>query len=131
MNSSYTKALVVEDDLWMQPLVKAAIESAIPGVAIDWSESAEEGIRRSRFSRYAVIVADINLKPNSETGLDLWYKWREECPDIPILLMSSIPIEIFTRKMGLYGPYYLHKPFSVLQCKEVIRNLVSHSGISS
>jgi DNA-binding NtrC family response regulator len=129
--STYQRALVVEDDLWMQPLISMAIQSAIPGISIDWVESAEEAIRKARCHAYSVIIADINLKPNRETGLDFWYSCREECPEIPVLLTSSIPVEVFAKKMGLYGPPYLPKPFSVTQCKDVIQGLVSHSGLSS
>jgi DNA-binding NtrC family response regulator len=125
------RALVVEDDLWMQPLVTLALKSAIPGVEVDWAESVEEALRRTRHSHYEVIVADIHLKPNRETGIDLWYQCREECPEIPMLLTSSIPVEKFSERMGHYGPNYLPKPFSVNECKEVIKNLVSPIGPAS
>jgi DNA-binding NtrC family response regulator len=125
------RALVVEDDLWMQPLISLALQSAIPGISIDWVDSAEEAINRVRYNQYAVILADIQLKPNRNTGIDLWYSCREECPEVPILLTSSIPVDTFSKQMKLYGPHYLSKPFSVRECKEVIRNLVSHQGLSS
>jgi DNA-binding NtrC family response regulator len=119
---------VVEDDLWMRPLISLALQSCIYGVQIDWVESAEEAIRRTRLFRYRVILADIYLKPNGNTGIELWNQCREECPEVPIVLMSSIPVENFCKKMGLYGPHYLTKPFNLTQCKEVIRNLVLMDG---
>jgi DNA-binding NtrC family response regulator len=125
------RALVVEDDLWMQPLITSALRSAIPGVTIDWVESAEEGLNQTRFFQYSIIVSDIHLKPNRKTGLDLWYSCREECPEVPILLTSSAPIDEFARKMGLYGPHYLPKPFNSEFCKEIIQNLVSHHNLTS
>jgi DNA-binding NtrC family response regulator len=125
------RALVLEDDLWMQPIVNSAIKMAIPGVQIDWVESAQDALGMTRLLKYAVILADVNLKPNRETGLDFWYACREECPEIPIVLMSSIPTDVFSKKMGVYGPHYLPKPFHIYQCKEVIRNLVSYTTLTS
>ena len=125
------RALVVEDDLWMRPLLTLALKNAIPGVQVDWVESANEALNKVRYHPYSVIVADINLKPNRKTGLDFWYSCREEYPEIPILLTSSTPIDEFTKKMGQYGPHYLHKPFSINQCQEVLRNLVSFECMTS
>ncbi len=128
IKSAPQKALVVEDDLWMKPLISLALQSSIYGVEIDWVESAEEAIRRARTFRYRVILADIYLKPNGNTGIEFWYQCREECPETPIVLMSSIPVDHFSKKMGHYGPHYLPKPFTLTQCKAVIRNLVDVDG---
>lgn len=128
LKSTPQKALVVEDDLWMKPLISLALQSSIYGVEIDWVESAEEAIRRARAFRYRVILADIYLKPNGNTGIEFWYQCRDECPETPIVLMSSIPVDHFSSKMGLYGPHYLPKPFTLTQCKAVIRNLVEADG---
>ena len=128
---THRRALVVEDDLWMKPLITSALRSAIPGILIDWVQTAEEALRRTRYSRYSVIVSDICLKPNQQTGLDLWYQCREECPEVPILLTSTTPVDTFSQKMGRYGAHYLPKPFSLQQCKEVIKNLVYHTGLTS
>jgi DNA-binding NtrC family response regulator len=125
------RALVVEDDLWMRPLVIHAFQSAVPGIEVDWVESAEEAVNRTRILNYAVIMADIQLKPNRKTGLELWYQCREECPEVPVLLTSSMSVDAFFERMGRYNPYYLSKPFDVSQCKEVIRNLVSNVGPAS
>jgi DNA-binding NtrC family response regulator len=130
-NNKSQRALVVEDDLWMRPLISLALQSSIYDVEIDWVESAEEAIRRARLFRYRVILADVYLKPNGNTGIEFWYQCKEECPETPIVLMSSIPVENFSKKMGLYGPHYLSKPFNLAQCKEVIRNLVSVDGATS
>jgi DNA-binding NtrC family response regulator len=127
----YERALVVEDDLWMQPLINLALRSALPGVVIDWVETAEEALRKTRFSKYTVILADINLRPNSSSGLDFWFCCREECPETPMLLMSSISVDEFAKKMTLYDPPYLSKPFNMTECKEVIKNLVSCQYLSS
>ena len=125
------RALVVEDDLWMKPLIGAAIRAAIPGVWIDWVESAEEAIRRTRLFSYLLIIADVNLKPNQNTGVDLWHSCREECPEIPVLLMSSTTVDTFAKQMRMYSPHYLSKPFTVGECKEVIKNLVAFQCASS
>ncbi len=128
LTSNPQRALVVEDDLWMRPLISLALQSALYGVEIDWVESAEEAIRRVRLFEYRVILADIYLRPNGNTGIEFWYQCREECPETPIVLMSSIPVESFSKKMGLYGPHYLPKPFDLAQCKAVIGNLVHVDG---
>jgi DNA-binding NtrC family response regulator len=125
------RALVVEDDLWMQPIIKPALRAAISGVAIDWVETAEEALRKSRVASYSLILADICLKQNGSTGIDLWYSWRSECPEVPVLLMSSIPVDLFTKKMAKYGPMYLPKPFGMGQCADVIRNMISFTGAVS
>jgi DNA-binding response OmpR family regulator len=125
------RALVVEDDFWMQPLLSLALRTAVQGIEIDWVESAEEALRKTRHVPYRIILADIYLKPNRNTGIDFWYSCREECPEIPIVLMSGLPVDSFSKKMGLYGPHYLAKPFQLAECKEVIRNLVFCSGLSS
>ena len=130
-HSGVLRALVVEDDLWMRPVISPALKLAIPGVMIDWVESAEEGMKKTQLESYSVIVADINLKPNRATGLDFWYFCREECPETPILLTSTLPVDDFVEKMGLYFAHYLPKPFTATDCREVIRNLVAYSSLCS
>ena len=125
------RALVVEDDPWMQLLITPVIKSAIPGAAVDWIGSAEEALNMVRYQKYSVIVADINLRPNCKTGLDFWFTCREEYPEVPILLTSSIPVDIFSQRMGLYGPHYISKPFNMVQFKEVIKNLVFYDCLTS
>lgn len=126
--STHARALVVEDDLWMKPVITSALKKALPGIVIDWVESAEDALDKTRASNYSLIMADINLQPNRQTGIDFWKDCNEHCPEVPILLTSSIPVDAFAEKMGVYGPYYLLKPFSVAQCQEVIENMVSFFG---
>jgi DNA-binding NtrC family response regulator len=125
------RALIVERDHNMRPLVASAIQSAIPGVCVDWVDSKDDALLKIKNHSYSVIVADIYLKPSRGSGLDLWRSCQKSHPEIPMLLTSSIPIDDFSKKMGLFGPHHLSQPFTLGQCKEVIKNLVSFDCLTS
>ena len=127
------RALVVEDDIWMKPLITLALKSAMPGVLIDWVDSVEEALKKAEKRQYDLMISDIYLNPGRETGLGFWYRCQEKFPETPILLTSSIPIDSFARSMEEDGmaPHYLAKPFNVNQFKTVIEELTSSAGLSS
>lgn len=127
------RALVVEDDVWMKPVITLALKSALSDIVIDWVGTAEEALKKTQANHYDLIIADIYLNPGSETGLGLWYRWQNACPETPVLLTSSIPVDIFAKSVSSQdsGPYYLPKPFNIDQCKHAIEGLVSSIEICS
>ena len=126
------RALVVEDDIWMKPLITLALKAAMPGVVIDWVDSVEDALKKAEKQQYDLMVSDIYLNPGDETGLSFWYMCQEKFPETPILLTSSIPVDSFARSMeGGLSPHYLPKPFNVNQFKMVVEELTSSAGLSS
>lgn len=125
------RALVLEDDIWMKPLIITALKSVISDIRVDWVDSVEDAMRKIRFRQYSVVVVDIHLKQNTESGLEFWNFCQREFSEVPIILTSSIPIDDFSKKMGWYGTHYLFKPFTISQCSDAIRNIVSFIGPAS
>ena len=125
------RVLVVEDDIWMKPLITKALKSAIQTVDIDWVSSAEEAFKKAHAGRYDVIISDIYLDPGQETGIGFWEYCQKQCPETPILLTSSIPVDSFARSMEGSVVHYLPKPFDVNQCKIVIESMLGAGNLSS
>ena len=126
------RVLVAEDDIWLRPILAAGLQEALPGVEIDWVETADDALSMIQATEYQLIVSDIFLR-GDETGLRIWNQCQMHRPEIPVLLTSSIPIDVMTQAMGREGAEvrYLKKPFNLNECKQVFEAMLSFTGLSS
>jgi DNA-binding response OmpR family regulator len=123
--------LVIEDDPGCETVITRVLSSIDPQAVIDSEESAEQALetleRRAQTGdqAYDLIIADIFLS-GKVTGLDFWQKYRDEHPDIPILFISSLPVNRFFETIGrnTIAPAYLPKPFHAGEAKQIIKGLL-------
>lgn len=123
--------LVIEDDPGCEAVITRVLSSIDPEAIIDSEESAEQAIetleRRSgaKERAYDLIIADIFLSGKT-TGLDFWEKYRDKHPEIPILFISSLPVNRYFDTIGrnMVAPAYLPKPFHVGEAKQIIEGLL-------
>lgn len=134
------RILVVEDDPLMMSLLKKAILDVLPGSEIFWATSLEQAfikiIQNSTILEkkpYELIVADVFLK-GSGTGLDLWRVLCATYPQIPFLVISSLSEENIVTAVGeaeKKNLFFFRKPFSFLECKQKIKNILVDNVIKN
>jgi DNA-binding NtrC family response regulator len=123
-------ALVVEDDLFLRPLLGPIIRAALPGAQICWVQTAEEAIDLLKLGEFDLVIADIYLKGKT-TGLQLWKDVDSMMPEIPFVFMSGLAYSEFVKAVGRdkVAPPFLEKPLNVNNCKELLQ-AVMKSGQS-
>ena len=126
------RVLVIEDDLWLQPVVTGVVLSVDSRIKIDWCTNADQiladldGNWRALL-KYDLVVADIFL-PGSTSGLDLWKSCRLACPNVQFLMMSGLSPEQFHAEMAGQRkcPPFLAKPFDVAECRRLVEKLLQY-----
>ena len=126
------RVLVAEDDVWLRPILAAGLQEVVPGVEIDWVETADDALSMIQATEYQLVIADIFLR-GDQTGLGIWNQCQLHRPEMPVLLTSSIPIDVMTLAMAREGAEvrYLKKPFNLNECKQVFEAMLSFTGPSS
>jgi DNA-binding NtrC family response regulator len=125
--------LIVEDDLDLYMVIETVLQGIDPSVRIDWATSAETAAvqlresGRRRFG-YDLIVADIFLNGEG-TGVDLWNQCHDICPEVPMIIMSSLPPHKYEAMLGqqAISPPYLAKPFKLQECKMLFREMLKYA----
>lgn len=107
--------LIVEDEPGTQALLRRHIMKIDPDAHVDCAPTAEiaqcllqeAGVTRSG---YDLVLCDLQLPGAS--GLALWNRTRENCPDLEFLFVSGISIEDWMKKLGPYDvwPALMRKP---------------------
>jgi DNA-binding response OmpR family regulator len=130
------RVLVIEDDLCLETILCRILKAVSPEIEIDWLTSAEEALLRIEPTRgiaeggYDLVLADIFLDGHT-TGIDFWETCQALRPDLPVLLMSGMPIDEFFRTIGResVSPPYLPKPFSVGECGQIIESMLKYGRL--
>lgn len=129
------RVLVVEDDMELTGPIDRAIRSISPLVNIEWVTSTEaaisrieNGISTRNGKPYDLVLADIFLE-GSLTGVDLWRICQSCLPEVPVVLMSGLPVDRFFNTLGenVISPPYLSKPFKVGECKQLLQGILNYS----
>lgn len=135
-SNSERKVLVVEDDTDLTAIIDDVLKSIDPKITVDWATSADQAIdliegrlRESEESPYEMILADIFLEGNA-TGVDLWRLCKKSLPQIPIVVMSSLPVNQFFTMLGhdTIAPPFLGKPFQAGQCKQMLEGILAQKA---
>jgi CheY-like chemotaxis protein len=129
------RVLVVEDDLDLLTVLETVLKSIDPAVQIDWATSAENAIIQLKETKkgtseqvYDLIVADIFLNGES-TGIDLWNQCNQICPKVPVVIMSSLPLNKYLTVLGpqAISPPFLEKPLALGECRQLFEGMFSYS----
>jgi hypothetical protein len=64
--------------------------------------------------------------------MDLWNTCQVIAPQIPILIMSAMPLDMFFKCVGprAIAPPFLSKPFQLGECHQVLSGLLSQASSS-
>lgn len=126
------KVLIVEDDLFLAAIVGRAVYDINADSDIDWATSLEQalekmikGIDQIGQSPYELVIADIMLNGRG-TGLDLWKVFCRTYPDVPVMIMSSLPQNEVFEAIGSESQAnlnFLKKPFSMGDLKTNIKEI--------
>ena len=127
------RVLVVEDDLDLHFVLEAILKSIDPWVELDWATNAEHATLQLKESvravnrPYDLIVADIFLDGES-TGIDLWNDCHEICPEVPIVIMSSLSTHKYLAALGTQAicPPFLSKPLELTECKQLFEGMFTY-----
>ena len=126
------KVLIVEDDLFLAAIVGRAVYDNNADSDIDWATSLEQalekmikGIDQIGQSPYELVIADIMLNGRG-TGLDLWKVFCRTYPEVPVMIMSSLPQNEVFEAIGAEEQSnfnFLKKPFSMGDLKTNIKEI--------
>lgn len=127
-----SKVLIVEDDLFLAAIVGRAIYDINADSDIDWATSLEQalgkvinGINQIGQSPYELVIADIMLEGRG-TGLDLWKVFCRTYPNVPVMVISSLPESEVNNAIGFESQSnlnYLKKPFTMGDLKNNIKEI--------
>jgi DNA-binding NtrC family response regulator len=126
--------LIVEDDLDLLAILETVLQNIDPMVELDWATSADNALiqlkaaARTSKQSYDLIVADIFLNGEA-TGIDLWNKCHEVYPEVPVVIMSSLPVHKYLSILGeqTISPPFLAKPFELGECKQLFREMFKYA----
>ena len=116
--------LVVEDDVFLKPLIRQLISSVAPGAEIHWSTGVSDARKLLRKKKFDLIIADCLL--GGDSGLVLWDYCKEKHPKIHMLMMSGLSAKTFEKLVGEKRalPPFVQKPFNIRECQGMIADLL-------
>lgn len=83
------RVLVVDDDLTMLAVCRAALRDLVPDARIDTARSGEEALLRLRNGPFDLVLADQHM--SRATGIDVLETARKESPQALRVLMTGDP----------------------------------------
>jgi DNA-binding response OmpR family regulator len=117
------RMLVVEDDWDLEPIVRRAVCSLDPPVAVDWCTSVEQAHERLLRRYYDVVLADYVLE-GDRAGIALRSECWELQPQAVFAMTSSWPLAEYLHSIGRPGSPFLAKPFDVWRCRAFVAALL-------
>lgn len=125
------RVFVVEDDHSYETILGRVLRSIDPEMHIDWAKTGESATSRlkdavMRNESYDLIIADIFLKGHT-TGIELWDRCQNWFPEVPVLIVSGLPLPSFFKAIGsnAVAPPYLEKPFAMGEARQLIESLLA------
>jgi DNA-binding NtrC family response regulator len=118
--------LIVEDDVFLKPLMAKVVYENYPHANLLWTTSVQDGKKLLVHEWPDLVIVDC-LLGNGETGLDLWNYCRKYCSEIPFLMMSGLSQNSIRRLSSdplLTLPPLIQKPFYSPECKLMLDGLM-------
>ncbi|HEX6558772.1 MAG TPA: sigma-54 dependent transcriptional regulator [Longimicrobiales bacterium] len=118
---SAPRLLIIDDE----PMLRRVLELALAdrGFHVDATGTASDGIARAARGDIDVVLTDLQLPDRS--GLDVLAALREQCADLPVILITgfgTVETAVQAMKLGAYD--YVLKPFQVDDIENVLRRAV-------
>ncbi len=128
------RALIIDDDVTMRPLMEYIVNKAMPGAYVDWADGADSAIKliedKINANRpYDIVIADVFLS-SQKTGIDLWRDYSGA--GLNFLLISAIhPAKFRGMLRGTERPpIFLQKPILPDECAEILQIIVNRPEFS-
>ena len=115
------KVLVVDDD----PVVLKSCQRVLTeeGFELALASSAAGALVRLKEGCFDLLLADIKMP--EKDGLFLMEQARQQCPDIPVLVMSGYPTpDTISRSAALGATDFIAKPFTPDELIEAIHSVM-------
>jgi|GEM_PF-6987838 len=118
--------LVVDDDVFLKPIMRRIIRSIDPSIEMHWATSLKDACIRLESVDYSMVVVDCLLQKDA-SGLALWELCKTNYPDLPFLMISGLSRKSIEHISGpdKTMPSFLHKPFLSRECGDRIREALS------
>ncbi|MGK5086369.1 response regulator [Bdellovibrionota bacterium FG-2] len=114
--------LVVEDDLFMKPILIRILQSMDATIKVYWAVSVDEARVALAEGAFSLVIADYFLLGESN-GLDLWRHCQNEVPKMPFVMVSGLEPDVFRKLInGKVVPRFLQKPFYPKQCRALVED---------
>lgn len=123
------RVLLIDDDPSLEPVFDALLHEVNTEIDIDYVTSAEAAFERLneasgiwKSTPYDLIIADVFLDGKA-TGVDVWSLCQEAYPQMPALVMSSLPLNRILELIGRnsINPLFLQKPFHFASCRRTLQ----------
>ncbi|WP_447983331.1 response regulator [Nitrospira sp. Nam74] len=103
------RVLLIDDQPTILMLVQALLERTLPGVHVITADSAAKALHVLQKEPCDVVLSDVSMP--GEDGFFVLKQVRRQWPDLPVVLMSGVPLAQEARTAGANG--FLLKPFNL------------------
>ncbi len=133
MSQENRRILLVEDDIEMHHVIDGIIRAIDSKIDLEWVSSAEVALKRLEEINHTagavpfeLVVSDIFLDGKT-TGIDLWNLCQKVYPDMPMVVMSGLPLHKFVDFVGDKSlcPPYIQKPLRIPHCRQLLQEILA------
>ncbi len=118
------RILIVDDEPSLREFVADALGGA--GYAVETAADATQAPEKLHCQHFDLLLTDFHMPRKS--GLDLILEMRTDGQDIPAILMSGRPAELFAEHPGLQVSALLSKPFMLSELLDVTASVLRSVG---
>lgn len=118
------RILVVDDESSLRNFVASALAGA--GYLVDTAGNATEALEKLHCGNFDFLLTDYHMP--RKTGIDLIRQMRADGLEIPTVLMTGRPAELFTEHPGLQVNAVLSKPFMLSELLDITASVLRSIG---
>jgi DNA-binding NarL/FixJ family response regulator len=118
------RILLADDHTIIRKGLKQILLDEYPSAIIEEANDAEEVIKKTMTTSYSIIICDLSMPGRS--GMDVVLHMKQNCPEIPVLLLSLHPENqygIRAIKAGAAG--YLNKDAAPAELVTAVQRIVN------
>ena len=117
------KLLLVDDHPIVRDSIARVLQDSFPSLLIEEASNGQEAINKIWKSNYNMVLLDISMP--GRDGLNTLTQLRSIKPELPILILSILPEELYgprVLKSGAFG--YLEKTYSTEELVRAVGKLI-------
>lgn len=118
------RALVVEDDPLYATLYREMLNSAVPGIEVEFARNGYVALLHLARERPDLIILDLHMPGFSGFELLDIVKRKHGLAEVPVLVVSSAPDESTAPLRALPGVHVFAKPLRPALLKKLIRQAI-------
>jgi len=112
--------LIVDDTPVIREFLKEFFDDS--GFDADTAENGQEGLSMALKKDYALVLSDVHMPVMS--GLDLVVNLRNTKPDLPIIMMDSLPSKHARQATESGAQGCLSKPFDLDELRVMVERIM-------